>query len=100
MPNPDASYNDKQSNTFVGGGIFRNEGSFWQWGVDGRLYLTGYRSGQTEFNGYINKPLRIGKDTTSLRVEGVLKTIVPDYFEQKYLPTIFSGTIISATSTK
>ncbi len=89
MPNPDASYNDKQSNTFVGGGIFRNEGSFWQWGVDGRLYLTGYRSGQTEFNGYINKPLRIGKDTTSLRVEGVLKTIVPDYFEQKYFANNF-----------
>lgn len=75
---------EKQSNTFVGGSIFRNEGKFWQWEANGRIYLTGYRSGQTELNGYINKPLKIGKDTTSLRVEGCLKTLVPDYYERYF----------------
>lgn len=82
-------YPEKQSNTFVGGGIFRNEGKFWQWEADGRIYLTGYRAGQTELNGFINKPLKIGRDTTSLRVEGSLKTLVPDYFDQYYYSNHF-----------
>lgn len=82
-------YPQKQSNTFVGGGIFRNEGKFWQFEADGRIYLTGYRTGQTELNGFINKPLRIRKDTTSLRIEGSLKTLVPDYYDQYYYSNYF-----------
>lgn len=83
------SYLKKQSNTFVGGGIFRTEGRFWQWEADGRIYLTGYRAGQTELNGFINKPLRIGKDTTSLRIEGSLKSLVPEFFDQYYYSNHF-----------
>lgn len=77
-------YPKKQSNTFIGGGIFRNEGKFWQWEADGRIYLTGYRTGQTELNGYVNKPLKIGRDTTSLRIEGSLKSLVPEYYDQYF----------------
>jgi len=86
---PDKYYPEKQSNTFVGGGFFRNEGKFWQWEADGRIYLTGYRAGQTELTGYVNKPLRIGKDTTSLRIEGSLKSLLPDYFDQYYYSNHF-----------
>lgn len=75
---------DKQSNTFIGGGIFRAEGRFWQWQADGRIYIAGYRAGQTELNGFLNKPLKIGRDTTSLRIEGSLKTMVPDYYQQYF----------------
>ncbi|MGQ8338421.1 putative porin [Sunxiuqinia sp. A32] len=75
---------EKYSNTFVGGGIGREEGKFWQWGGEGKLYLTGYRSGQTELSAFIMKPLQIGNDTMSLKVEGELNTIVPDYFQQKF----------------
>ncbi len=77
-------FNSKQTNTFIGGGIFRNEGKFWQWEADGRIYLVGYRTGQTELNGYLNKPIKIGRDTTSLRIEGSLKTLVPDYFDSYF----------------
>lgn len=79
----------KQSNTFVGGGIFRNEGRFWQWQADGRIYITGYRLGQTELNGFINKPLKIRRDTTSLRIEGSLKTLVPEYYDQYFYSNHF-----------
>ena len=82
-------YPKKQSNTFIGGGIFRNEGRFWQWEANGRIYLTGYRTGQTELNGYINKPLKIGRDTTSLRFEGSLKTLVPEYYDQFFYSNHF-----------
>lgn len=77
------------SNTFIGGGIFRNEGRFWQWQADGRIYITGYRLGQTELNGFINKPLKIGRDTTSLRIEGSLKTLVPEYYDQYFYSNHF-----------
>ena len=85
MPETDTTFvKENRTNTFVGGGVFRDEGKFWQWGGDGKLYLTGYRSGQTELSAYLNKPLKIGKDTMSFRVEGELNTIVPDYFQQTY----------------
>ena len=80
----DKLFNSKQANTFIGGGIFRNEGKFWQWEADGRIYLTGYRTGQTELNGYLNKPIKLGRDTTSLRIEGSLKTLVPEYFDSYF----------------
>ncbi len=82
-------YPTKQSNTFIGGGIFRNDGKFWQWEADGRIYLTGYRAGQTEIRGMLNKPVKIGIDTTSFRIEGWLKTIVPDYYEKYFYSNHF-----------
>jgi hypothetical protein len=80
----DKLFNSNQANTFIGGGIFRKEGKFWQWEADGRIYLTGYRTGQTELNGYLNKPIKLGRDTTSLRIEGSLKTLVPEYFDSYF----------------
>jgi len=79
-------------NSYVGGGIFRNEGKFWQWGADGRIYLTGYRSGQTELNGFINKPLRIRRDTTTLNITGSLKSITPEYFDNYFYSNHFQWT--------
>ena len=88
-PSVQYRYKRRQHNGFLGGAIYRAEGKFWQWNASGKMYFAGYRSGQTELEGYINKPLRIGSDTTSLRVEGSLKTLVPDYFEQNYFSNHF-----------
>jgi hypothetical protein len=72
-------------NTFIGGGIFRKTGKFWIWNFDGRLYLTGYKAGQTELNGIISKPFRLLKDSLSnFTVQGSLWNRVPDYFQEKY----------------
>ncbi|MFY9154081.1 MAG: putative porin [Prolixibacteraceae bacterium] len=89
IPIKDPSNPEKYTNTFLGGGLFRKEGKFWQWEADGRIYLAGYRAGQTELNGYLNKPVRIGKDTTTLRVEGSLKTLIPEYFDRYYFSNHF-----------
>ncbi len=75
---------NKLHNTYVGGGIAREEGSFLTFDFRGKLYFTGYRAGQTELQGLIEKPLRIGSDTTTLSVEAELNSLVPDYFEQNY----------------
>ena len=74
----------KLNNTFVGGGISRDDGKFWQWNASGKFYLTGFRSGQTELNASVSKPLKIGKDTTTLHLDGAINTLVPDYFIETY----------------
>ncbi len=86
IPGPEsyATVKENYHNLYVGGGISRIEGEFWKWNAEGKIYLTGFRSGQTELSAYIYKPLKIGKDTTSLYVAGELNTIVPDPFMQKY----------------
>jgi len=80
----DSLVKERMHNTFVGGAISRDQGKFWRWNIQGKFYTIGYRSGQTELSAFIYKPLRLGKDTTSLYVSGELNTLVPDYFEQNY----------------
>ncbi len=87
-----ANYPNQYFNTYVGGGIFRSEGRFWQWQADGRIYITGYRSGQTQLNGFVNKPIRIRRDTTSLRIEASLNSLVPDYFDNNFYSNHFQWT--------
>ena len=87
---PTEKHERNDHNLFVGGGISRTEGDFWKWNGQAKIYLTGIRAGQTEINAYIDKPLRIGKDTTTLRIDGELNTIVPDYFERHYNSNHFS----------
>ncbi len=78
-------YNKTYSNLFVGGGIFRQEGKFWNWNFDGRQFLTGYKAGQTELNGTISKPVHILHDSLSfIRISGNLWNRVPDYYQQRY----------------
>ena len=92
MVDIDSTYlsKDKMHNTFVGGAISRDQGEFWRWNAQGKFYLTGYRSGQTELSAYIFKPMKIGKDTTSLFLSGELNTIVPDYFQQTYRSNFYN----------
>ncbi len=77
--------NISYSNAFVGGGIFKETGRFWKWNFDGRLYLTGRKIGQTEFNGLIYKPLVIfGDSAASVSFRGSLLNRVPDYFQEDF----------------
>ncbi len=83
---PPARWNTRSySNIFVGGGIFRRAGKFWNWNFNGRQYLTGFKAGQTELNGTISKPIHLLKDSLSLFViKGNLWNLRPDYFQQDY----------------
>jgi len=73
------------SNAFIGGGIFRQTGKFWQWNFEGRQYLTGFKAGQTELTGVISKPVGLLKDSLSgITISGSLVNRVPDYFQQRY----------------
>jgi len=81
----DESFVEKYHDLYVGGGIFKETGNFWNWNFEGRFYLTGYHSGQTQISGVIYKPLTIlGDSATLLEINGKLENQVPDYFQHNY----------------
>lgn len=75
----------KYSNLFVGGGIYRETGKFWNWDFDGKFYLTGRNAGQVELNGDISKPFKFwGDSTASINFTGGLENRVADYFQDNF----------------
>ena len=73
------------SNVYVGGGIFRQTGSFWKWNFDGKIYVLGRRSGQTELSGIISKPLKLfGDSLAGLNITGQIENRVPEYFQEEF----------------
>ncbi|MFV0289879.1 MAG: putative porin [Mangrovibacterium sp.] len=70
-------------NSYVGGGISREKSTFWIWDFSGKLYFTGFKAGQTELMGVMEKPLRIKNDTTTFHVDAELNSLVADYFQEK-----------------
>jgi hypothetical protein len=78
------------SNSFVGGGIFRETGKFWKWNFDGKFYLAGRKLGQTEIRGLIYKPIHFSFDSTaSISFNGAIENRVPDYFQEKFYSNHF-----------
>jgi hypothetical protein len=77
--------NTTYSNLYVGGGIFRETGKFWQWNFDGKFYLLGRRSGQTEISGVITKPFRLfGDSLAGLRIDGSIENTMPEVFQEEF----------------
>jgi hypothetical protein len=77
--------NIKYSNLYIGGGIFRENGRFWTWNFDGKLFLAGRDAGQFELNGIISKPFKFwGDSTASVTFTGRLENNMPDYFQENF----------------
>lgn len=75
----------KYSNLFIGGGIFRQTGKFWNWNFDGKIYLVGRNAGQTELNGTISKPITFfGDSLAALIIGGSIENFVADPFQEKF----------------
>ncbi len=73
------------TNVFLGGGIFRQMGNFWNWNAEGKLYLLGRNIGQTEMSAVISKPLvLLGDSLASFTVMGNIENLVPDCFQEEY----------------
>ena len=78
-------YDIKYSNLYVGGGIFREMGSFWLWNFDGKVNLTGRNAGELELNGMITKPFKFWGDSTAAMIfTGSFENRVPDYFQETF----------------
>jgi hypothetical protein len=89
MPPLGLTQSDKLTNTFVGGSIYRTEGKFWNWSASGRYYIQGYRIGDFELLGQIDKPIRTSKDTSSFKINASMTNTAPDYFYNHYYSNHF-----------
>ena len=78
-----------QINTFLGGSIFRTDAKFLNFNATGRYYIQGYRFGDFDLTGQIEKPIRTSKDTSFFRVSGSMTNTTPDYFYQHYYSNHF-----------
>ncbi|WP_303923239.1 putative porin [Draconibacterium sediminis] len=75
----------KYSNLYIGGGIFREMGSFWLWNFDGKLNLAGRNAGELELNGMITKPFQFWGDSAAAMIfTGSFENRVPDYFQETF----------------
>ncbi|HYQ59114.1 MAG TPA: putative porin [Draconibacterium sp.] len=73
------------SNLYIGGGIFREQGRFWLWDFDGKVYMAGRLAGQLELNGLISKPFHFwGDSLASISFTGSFENRVPDYFQENF----------------
>ena len=77
------------SNTFVGGSIFRSNAKFLNWSATGRYYIQGFRLGDFDLSGLIEKPLRSSRDTSFIRLTGNMTNTTPDYFYEHYYSNHF-----------
>lgn len=77
------------TNTFVGGSIFRSEGKFWNWNTSGRYYIQGYRFGDFDLSGQIDKPIKSSKDTSFVKINASMTNTTPDYFYNHFYSNHF-----------
>jgi len=89
MPPLGLTQSDKLTNTFVGGSIFRTTGKFWNWSTMGRYYIQGYRFGDFELSGQIDKPIRTSRDTSFIKISGSMSNTTPDYFYNHFYSNHF-----------
>lgn len=72
------------TNTFLGASIFRQEGKFWTWEATGKYYILGYKFGDFDLRGKLEKPIRTAKDTSFLRLTATMTNTMPNYFYNHY----------------
>ncbi len=71
-------------NTSIGGQIFKNTGDNFWWNAGIKLYIQGYRAGDSEITGSLNSQFRIRKDTAGFFANGGIYLRQPELFENQY----------------
>lgn len=72
------------NNTWVGGAIYKNQGKWIRYRVEGKVCLLGYKLGEFDVNGRVIGEFPLGKDTLTVRADAYVKNETPSYFLQHY----------------
>ncbi len=70
--------------TAIGGQIFKNLGDNFWWNAGLKLYIQGYRAGDSEITGSLTSQFRIRKDTAGFFAHGGIYLRQPELFENQY----------------
>lgn len=72
------------NNTWVGGSIYKNQGKWIRFGVNGDICLAGYKLGEFQVNGHLDGEFPLGPDSLRLRATAYLRNETPDFFTRHY----------------
>lgn len=72
------------NNTWVGGAIYKNQGRWIKYNVNGDVCLAGYKLGEFQVNGHVDGEFPIGKDSLYVRASAYIKNETPDWYLQHY----------------
>ncbi len=72
------------TNTYLGASIYNEEAKFWTWEATGKYYILGYKFGDFDLRGKLEKPIRTAKDTSFLRLNAAMTNTTPNYFYNHY----------------
>ena len=73
------------NNTFVGGSIYKRQGKYIRYGVNGDVCLAGYKLGEFQVNGHVDSDFRLGKDTMQISAWAFFRNETPSYYLQRYV---------------
>ena len=76
-------------NTFIGGSIYKTNANFLNFNATGRYYIQGYRFGDFDLEGHLEKPIHSSRDTSFFHLTGSMTNTTPDYFYQHYYSNHF-----------
>jgi hypothetical protein len=72
------------TSTAVGGQIFKNTGSNLWWNAGMKVYIQGYKAGDSEITGKLNTLFRVRKDTAGVFATGGIFLTSPGFYTNNY----------------
>jgi hypothetical protein len=79
-----------RSSTAIGGQLFKNLGDNFWWNAGTKLYIQGYRVGDSEITGRMNSQFRVGRDTAGIFASGGLYLQTPGLFFDDFYSNHFA----------
>ncbi len=76
-------------NLWVGGGLYRRYGRRWNWEINARLYLTGYKQGNTTAFANLKRYLGERKKGNYIGIQGQFALERPDFFVENLISNHF-----------
>lgn len=72
------------NNTLVGGSIYKKNGKWIKFGVNGDICFVGYKIGEFQVNGHVDATIPAGKDSLIIRASAYIKNETPSWYAQHY----------------
>lgn len=84
--NPDSLFRGQwTNNTFVGGSIYKRNGRWVRYAVNGDVCLLGYKLGEFHVDGHVDTDFPVGKDSMFISVRSYVRNETPTYYQQHLL---------------
>lgn len=77
------------NNTFVGGSIYKNQGNWIRYGVNGDVCLVGQKLGEFQVNGHVNLDFPIRGCNLQVNADAYVRSETPTFYQQNFVSNHF-----------